>query len=45
MLIEAGAFYTMDGSAAAYPDTLRRVVYFDAVTGKRLNVAQAVDAL
>ena len=26
-----------DGSAAAYPDTLRRVVYFDAVTGKRLK--------
>jgi IS4 transposase len=24
------------GSAAAYPDTLRRVSYFDAVTGKRL---------
>jgi hypothetical protein len=26
-----------DGSAAAYPDALRRVVYFDAVTGKRLK--------
>jgi IS4 transposase len=25
------------GSAAAYPDALRRVVYFDAVTGKRLK--------
>jgi hypothetical protein len=24
------------GSAAAYPDTLRRVSYFDAITGKRL---------
>ena len=24
------------GSASAYPDTLRRVSYFDAVTGKRL---------
>ena len=28
---------TTDGSAAAYPDALRRVVYFDAVTGKRLK--------
>jgi IS4 transposase len=26
-----------DGSAAAYPDALRRRVYFDAVTGKRLK--------
>jgi hypothetical protein len=25
------------GSAVAYPDTLRRVAYFDAVTGKRLK--------
>jgi IS4 transposase len=25
------------GSAAVYPDALRRVVYFDAVTGKRLK--------
>ncbi len=25
------------GSAAAYPDVLRRVVYFDAITGKRLK--------
>jgi transposase len=25
------------GSAASYPDVLRRVVYFDAVTGKRLK--------
>jgi hypothetical protein len=24
------------GSASAYPDTLRRVSYFDVVTGKRL---------
>jgi hypothetical protein len=24
------------GSAAVYPDTLRRVSYFDAITGKRL---------
>jgi hypothetical protein len=28
---------TTDGSVAAYPDALRRVVYFDAVTGKRLK--------
>jgi IS4 transposase len=27
---------TTDGSAAAYPDALRRVSYFDVVTGKRL---------
>src|ERR1039457_5669775 len=27
---------TTDGSAAAYPDAPRRVVYFDTVTGKRL---------
>ena len=26
-----------DSSATAYPDTLRRVVYYDAVTGKRLK--------
>ena len=26
-----------NGSAAAYPDVLRRVVYFDAITGKRLK--------
>src|ERR1035438_5038657 len=26
-----------DGSAAAYPDALRRVVYLDTVTGKRLK--------
>jgi IS4 transposase len=26
-----------DSSTAAYPDTLRRVVYYDAVTGKRLK--------
>ena len=30
-------FLTTDGSVAAYPDALRRVVYFDAVTGKRLK--------
>ena len=29
---------TTDGSAAAYPDTLRRVVYFDTDTGKRLKI-------
>jgi len=28
---------TTPGSAAAYPDPLRRVSYFDAVTGKRLK--------
>ena len=28
---------TTDGSAAAYPDGLRRVVYFDIITGKRLT--------
>jgi hypothetical protein len=28
---------TTNGSATAYPDTLRRVVYFDVITGKRLN--------
>jgi transposase len=26
-----------DSSTAVYPDTLRRVVYFDAITGKRLK--------
>jgi len=28
---------TTSGSATAYPDTLRRVVYFDVITGKRLK--------
>ena len=28
---------TTNGSATAYPDTLRRVVYFDVITGKRLK--------
>ena len=31
------AILTTDGSVAAYPDALRRVVYFDAVTGNRLK--------